>query len=482
VSKVAALQPESVWKIFGELSKVPRGSGNETAVMNMLKAWADRRSLEWRQDPLGNLLIVIPASKGREKRSPVLIQGHVDMVCEKNRGTKHDFETDPIKLQVKGDWITADGTTLGADNGLGVAMALATADEKNPKHPRLEVLLTVDEERGLTGAAGVEAGFFESRRMINLDSEEEDAIFIGCAGGRDTEFYISNRKSKPTKGYVARKVTVRGLLGGHSGLDIIRNRGNAIKILTRCLVAARDAVPLKLVSIDGGSMRNAIPREAEARVIVPESSARELKKIVDGLAGRIATEELAGIDDGLEVEVTRCKVTHSWGAGCTARTLGLLDALPSGVLGMSQAIEGLVETSTSVGVVKTEGSRVTVVCCSRSSSTSALRAVVRQHRTLGELAGVRVVQPEGYPGWMPKPQSTMVRTTARLYKRVFKKEATLIAIHAGLECGLLTEKVPELDIVSFGPDIRGAHSPDERASIPSTQRIWKLLKILLAEL
>jgi dipeptidase D len=482
VSKVAALQPRSVWRVFGELSEVPRGSGNETAVMNMLKRWADRRSLEWKQDRVGNLLVNIPASKGMEKRAPVLIQGHVDMVCEKNRGTSHDFERDPIKLQVKGDWITADGTTLGADNGLGVAMGLALADEKSLKHPRLEVLLTVDEERGLTGAAAVEEGFFESRRMINLDSEEEGAIFIGCAGGRDTEFCIRTRNSRPAKGYVARKVTVRGLLGGHSGLDIIRNRGNAIKILTRCIVAAADSVPLKLVSIDGGSMRNAIPREAEARVVVPRSSAREFKKIVVDLAGRITSEELAGIDDGLKVEVTPCKVRHSWGAGCTARVLGLLDALPSGVLGMSQAIEGLVETSTSVGVVRTDGSRVTVICCSRSSSTSALGAVVRQHRTIGELAGVRVVQPEGYPGWMPRPESKMVQTTARLYKRVFKKEATLTAIHAGLECGLLTEKVPELDIVSFGPDIRGAHSPDEKASISSTQRVWKLLKTLLSEL
>jgi dipeptidase D len=476
------MQPKSVWSVFGELSKVPRGSGNETAVMNMLKEWADRRNLEWKQDRVGNLLVIIPASKGMEKKPPVLVQGHVDMVCEKNSGTKHDFENDPIKLQVKGDWVTADGTTLGADNGLGVAMGLAVADEKNMKHPRIEVLLTVDEERGLTGAAGVEEGFFESRRMINLDSEEEDAIFIGCAGGRDTEFYISNRKGKLAKGYVARKVAVRGLLGGHSGLDIIRNRGNAIKILTRCLVAARDAVPLKLVSINGGSMRNAIPREADATVIVPEGSAREFKRIVDGLAGRIATEELAGIDGGLEVKVASCQVAHSWGFGCTSRTLGLLDALPNGVLGMSQTIDGLVETSTSVGVVKTDGSRVTVVCCSRSSSMSALGAVVRQHRTIGELAGVRVVQPEGYPGWMPNPRSKMVQTTARLYKRVFKKEALLTAIHAGLECGVLTEKHPDMDIVSFGPDIRGAHSPDEKASISSTQRIWKLFRILLSEL
>ncbi len=482
MSKVASLKPKSVWNVFAELSKVPRGSGNETAVMNMLKKWADKRNLQWKQDKVGNLLVVIPASKGMERRKPVLVQGHVDMVCEKNGDTKHDFEKDPIKLLIKGDWMTADGTTLGADNGIGVAMGLAVADEPKMKHPKIEVLMTVDEERGLTGAAGVEEGFFESRRMINLDSEEEDAIFIGCAGGRDTEYRISNRKSKLSKDYVARKVSIKGLLGGHSGLDILKNRGNAIKILTRLLMAAKEEMPIKLVSIDGGSMRNAIPREAEAKIAMPKDRAAEFKKIITSWANCIATGELAGIDDGFNVKVAPCKVTHSWGAGCTTRTLGMLDALPNGVLGMSLAIAGLADSSTNVGVVKTDGNKVRIVVCSRSSNMCNLGAIVRQHRTIGELAGVTVIQPEGYPGWTPNPKSQLVQTTAKVYKKVFKKEAGLTAIHAGLECGLLTEKYPDLDIVSFGPDIRGAHSPDEKLSIGSTGRIWKLFQGLLAEL
>ena len=484
MSKYDTLQPKSVWQIFAELSKVPRGSGNETGVVNMLKAWADAQGLKWRDDAVGNLLVEIPGSKGREKAKPVLVQGHVDMVCEKNSGTKHDFAKDPIKLVVKGDWVEADGTTLGADNGIGVAMGLAVALEKGLKHPPLEILMTVDEERGLTGAAGVEAGFFKSRRMINLDSEEDAALFIGCAGGRDSDITIKNKKVKLGKRLVGRKVSVKGLKGGHSGLDIHKHRGNAIKILTRVLLAARGEVPFKLVDIDGGSMRNAIPREAEARVAVPADKARRFKKLVDAAAARIKAEELAGSDEGLVVKVGSAKVAHSLGGNCTLRTLHLLDALPNGVLSMSATIEGLVEASSNVGVVKTDGSRVRIVCCTRSSNMSELDGLVARHRSVVALLGDRaaIEQPEGYPGWQPNPQSALVRTTARMYKKLFKVEPTLTAIHAGLECGLLTEKYPGLDIVSFGPNITGAHSPDERVGVKSVGKIWKLFTAVLAEL
>jgi dipeptidase D len=481
LGKYETLQPKSVWSIFGELSKIPRGSGNETEVMNMLKAWAKTRDLAVKQDMVGNLLISIPGSKGKEKAKPILIQGHVDMVCEKNSDTKHDFEKDPIKLIVDGDWVKADGTTLGADNGIGVAMGLAVAEEKNMKHPPLEVLVTVDEERGLTGAAGVQKGFFKSRTMINLDSEEDASLFIGCAGGRDSEFLISNRKSKLGKDLVGRKVTVRGLLGGHSGLDVLRNRGNAIKILTRCLLAARDEVAFKLVSIDGGSMRNAIPRESEAVVAVPEADAAKFKRLVNAHAKWIMTGELKGIDDGCVVKVGAAKITHSLGSNCTTRTLGLLMAIPNGVTAMSQTIDGLAESSTNIGVVKTDGSKVKIVCCSRSSSMAALDGLVRQHLVIGEGLGAAVNQPEGYPGWQPNPESKIVAATAKMYKKTFGRQPELKAIHAGLECGLLTEKYPDLDIVSFGPDIHGAHSPMEKVSVKSTQKIWKLFQALLAD-
>ena len=484
MSAIAKLKPTSLWAVFDRMSEIPRGSGNESAVLDMFKAWAAERSLDCKQDKVGNLLITIPATKGMEKRPAVLVQGHVDMVCEKNAATKHDFTRDPLKLVQKGDWVSAEGTTLGADNGIGVAMGLALADEKGLKHPKVECLLTVDEERGLTGAAGVEAGFFTARRMINLDSEQDDALFIGCSGGQDSILTLMNKKAALGKGLVGRKVSVQGLLGGHSGLDIHKNRGNAIKILTRCLLAAREQVDFKLASIDGGSMRNAIPREAVATVAVPEAQAKLFKKLVDAQAARIIGQELKGTDEGCVVKVGVCKLTHTLGGNCTTRTLTMIDALPNGVLTMSLAIAGLVETSSNVGVVATDGSRVRIVCCSRSSSTSALEGLARRHRSLAAMLFDRceIVQEGGYPGWMPDPKSEMVKTTAAMYKATFKKEPELLAIHAGLECGLLTEKYPDLDIVSFGPNITGAHSPDERVSVTSVAKIWTLFTRTLAKL
>jgi len=482
MAKYDTLKPSSVWQIFGEISAIPRGSGNETAVMQWALDWAKKRGLAAKQDKVGNVLVSIPATKGLEKKPAVLVQGHLDMVCEKNSDVKHDFEKDPIKLKVEGDWVTADGTTLGADNAVGVAMGLAVAEEKGLKHGPIEVLMTVDEERGLTGAAGVQKGFFTAKNMINLDSEQDDALFVGCAGGRDTVYTVSNRKQKTGKGLVGRKITVRGLLGGHSGLDVDKHRGHAIKILNRCLLTALDEVPFKLVSFDGGSMRNAIPREAEAVVAVPEADTRRFKQLVYGMAARIKAEELAGVDDGCVVKVGACKLKHTLGAGCTLRTLGLIAAIPSGILDMSIAIPGLVETSSNLGVVTTDGSKVKMVTCSRSSSMAALDGVVRQHAMIGELAGaaVKVEQPEGYPGWAPNPKSKMVAITAKEYKRIFKHEPQLLAIHAGLECGLLTEKYPDLDIVSFGPNITGAHSPDEKVQVSSVAKIWKLFAGVLA--
>ncbi len=484
MSAIAKLKPTSVWNIFDRMSAIPRGSGDEVAVQDMFKAWADERGLEWKQDAVGNLLITIPATKGMEKKPAVLVQGHVDMVCEKNSGTKHDFTKDPLKLRKTGDWVSAEGTTLGADNGIGVAMGLALADEKGLKHPKVECLLTVDEERGLTGAAGVEAGFFTARRMINLDSEQDDALFIGCSGGQDSILTLKNKKMKLGKGLVGRKVSVSGLLGGHSGLDIDKNRGNAIKILTRCLLAAREQVDFRLAAIDGGSMRNAIPREAVAKVAVPEKDTRLFKKLVDAQAARIIGEELKGVDEGCVVKVGTCKLEHNLGGNCTTRTLTMLDALPNGALTMSLAIPGLVETSSNVGVVATDGGTVRIVCCSRSSSMSALAGVARRHRSLSAMLFDRcsIVQEGGYPGWMPNPKSEMVRTTAAMYKKTFGKEPELLAIHAGLECGLLTEKYPDLDIVSFGPNITGAHSPDEKVSVSSVQKIWSLFTKTLAKL
>jgi len=474
MGKLDKLQPAAVWRIFESMCDVPHGSGNETAIMNMFKAWADARNLAWKDDAVGNLLVTIPGTKGLENTAPILIQGHVDMVCEKNAATVHDFEKDPIKLKIEGDWVTADGTTLGADNGIGVAMGLALADDPSVAHGPVEVLLTVDEERGLTGAAGVEAGFFTAKRMINLDSEDDDAIFIGCAGGRDSEFVMKNKTTRAPKDSGGRKVTISGLRGGHSGLNIHENRGNAVKILTRALLAAAEQMDLRIVEINGGSMRNAIPREAEAKVVISKENGRRFKKIVDGILGGIAKDELAGIDDGFAWKVATVQAPRCFSLEGSRNILRLMSAIPNGVTAMSQDIAGLVESSTNLGVVATDGSKVRLVCCSRSSIMASLEGLVQQHRVIGELAGAEVVQPEGYPGWKPNMKSAILAITRKKYKAAFGQDAELLAIHAGLECGLLTEKYPDLDIVSFGPNIRGAHSPDEKVQISSVQKIWKL--------
>jgi dipeptidase D len=482
MSSYDKLQPRPVWEIFGRMSAIPRGSGNEAAVQAMFKKWATDRNLAVKEDAVGNLLITIPASAGLEKAPPVLVQGHVDMVCEKNNDTKHDFEKDPIKMLVDGDWVTADGTTLGADNGIGVAMGLALAEDDSVKHGPIEVLLTIDEERGLTGAAGVAPGWFSARTMINLDSEEDHGIFMGCAGGRDSVLTLKLRGGKAPKGWVGRKVALKGLLGGHSGLDIAEGRGNANKLLARALQHAAGEVSVRIQEFQGGMLRNAIPREAEARVLVKDDQARAFKKLVDGFLKQALAEELHGSDPGLEWRVGSCKVEKAWSGPETQRLLNLLVAIPHGVLGMSRAIDGLVESSSNLGVVKTDGNKVRITCCSRSSVMSQLEHLVDQHRALAELAEADLDQPEGYPAWQPNPESPVLAKTVSQYERLFGKKPELMAIHAGLECGLLLENYPDLDIVSFGPNISGAHSPDERVQISSVQKIWKLFTAVIEDL
>ncbi|HOX26095.1 MAG TPA: aminoacyl-histidine dipeptidase [Candidatus Krumholzibacteria bacterium] len=486
------LQPRSVWQIFGELARVPRGSGNEKAVMAMLKTWATGRGLVWREDGVGNLLVEIPASPGLEHASPVLVQGHVDMVCEKDAATKHDFAKDPIRVQVDGDWVKADGTTLGADNGIGVSMGLALAVEAGVRHGPVEILLTVDEERGLTGAAGIEAGFFRSRRMINLDSEEDAAIFMGCAGGRDSILTLSLRAGKAPQSMVGRKLAIKGikvgpkeikgLRGGHSGLDINTGRGNANKLLARALDHVAGQMPLRVAQIGGGLLRNAIPREAEARVLVPAAKARVFKQLVDEFLERVKAEELQDADPDLNWQIGSSKVEKAWTESDTRRLLSLLVAIPSGVLGMSRALPDLVESSSNLGVVRTEGNEVVMVCCSRSSVMSHLDDLAGVHRALASLACAEIEQPAGYPGWQPNPASPLLHIVVDQYARLFGARPELKAVHAGLECGLLLRSYPDLDIVSFGPNIVGAHSPDERVQVSSVAKVWTLFKAVVEDL
>lgn len=383
MSGIDALEPRAIWAVFAEMSRHPRGSGNEAGVMSAVERWAAARNLPTRRDAVGNMLVAIPATPGRESAAPILVQGHVDMVCEKNAATPHDFTKDPIRLHIDGEWVCAEGTTLGADNGIGCAMGLGLADSAGLVHGPIEVLLTVDEERGLTGASHIERGFFTARRMINLDSEEDHGIFIGCAGGRDTVLTLQGNRG-PLSAGIPRLVSITGLVGGHSGLDINRNRGNAIKLLTRALLASRGEDGFRIASIAGGSLRNAIPREASATVVVAPGRVEVFEASVRKTVQMIHDEELAGIDDGIGVTIESAGAADAFDEASSGRILALLAAIPNGVLAMSRRVDDLVESSTNLGVVRTEKCAVRIVCCSRSSVMSSLAGIALQHRALGD--------------------------------------------------------------------------------------------------
>jgi dipeptidase D len=409
----------------------------------------------------------------------VILQTHLDMVGEKNKDVAHDFERDPIRPRVDGEWVRASGTTLGADNGIGVAAALAAATDPAVAHGPLELLFTLDEETGLTGASQLDPAILTGRLLLNLDSEEDGTIFVGCAGGEDTIIDLAVSWTAPTAREGIR-LEVSGLKGGHSGLNIVENRGNALKLAARILDAAVEAgVALELASISGGSKHNAIPREAEATLAGDRAG---LAAIAGGSLAAFRTE-LAGIDDGLEVSVTEAPVPARVLTGADRdRLLRLLVALPHGVLAMSRDIPGLVETSSNLAVVAVRGDAVHVATSSRSSIASSLAGVLDGIRAQARLAGASFERRDGYPGWQPNLESKTLAVVRSVYEKRWGKEPHVTAIHAGLECGLLGERVPGLDMVSFGPQIEGAHSPDERVHVPSVERFWGALGEVLDRL
>jgi dipeptidase D len=467
------LAPRSLWGHFAELASIPRPSGHEErAVAFVLKTAAGIGAKSVR-DARGNVVINVPATPGREKARPVILQSHLDMVCEKNKDVSHDFDRDPIRLRIVGEWVQASGTTLGADNGIGVAAALATATDPSITHGPLELLFTLDEETGLTGARDLDPKVLSGKMLLNLDSEEDGAIFVGCAGGEDSLIDLPVAWTAPAAGGAGRKLEIGGLRGGHSGLNIIENRGNALKLVTRILTAAAEGgVGFELASITGGSKHNAIPREAEAVIVLDAASRSKIAE--KQLAGfRV---ELAKIDDGLRLTwsdvPTPARVLSS---ADRDRLLRLLMALPHGVLGMSQDIPGLVETSNNVAVVACGDAAIRVVTSSRSSVAPSLANVLGCVRAASSLAGAKVTLKDGYPGWKPDMDSKALAVVREVYRKRWGKEPIVTAIHAGLECGLLGQKIPGLDMVSFGPHIEGAHSPDERVHVPSVERFWGAL-------
>jgi dipeptidase D len=472
---IEGLQPAAVWKYFAEISAIPRGSKNEAAMTKYILDTAKRLGLQAKADKYGNVVVRKSASPGKERVRSLALQGHLDMVCEKNKDKTHDFTKDPIELVKKGNVLMANGTTLGADNGIAVATNLAIMEDRGLEHGPLEFLFTVDEETGLTGASNLSGDFLESRTMMNLDSEEEGALYVGCSGGRDTTgtWKVSFEKAPPKT--AAMVVRVGGLKGGHSGLEIDKGRGNAIKILNRVLMRLSD-LGARLSHIEGGNKRNAIPREAEAVVYLPKKRLDDAAAVVEDF-NRIARAELSTVDPDLKVSLEEFKGKKGKviKKGQQHRLMTTISALPHGVTKMSADIPGLVETSTNVAVIQTGKKEISLATSQRSSVASELTEILETVSAVFELGDADVVNTDGYPGWKPNLDSPILKVAQSTYKSLYGKEPAVKAIHAGLECGIIGEKMPGMDMVSFGPTLEGVHSPDEKIYIDTVEKFWRFL-------
>jgi dipeptidase D len=481
---VSELEPQQVWRAFDRILAIPRPSKQEEAMRDHVREVASRRNLEVRQDPYGNLVVAVPATSGREKAPIVVLQSHLDMVAEKNSGVAHDFERDPIVPRRAGDWLYATGTTLGSDNGIGVAAMLAVAEGGDGLvHGPLELLFTVEEEIGLNGAAALDPKLVRGRTLLNLDTEEEGSLYVGCAGGAGCELAVPLDRMFGAEGMATLKVAVSGLKGGHSGVDIHLQRGNSIAILARALHAVAREHGVELASVTGGNLTNAIPREAEAVVRVARSGRAGFEAALGAELER-AKAELATVDPGLSWSVGEAPEPREvWDDASAAKALALLRALPHGVARWSDDIQDLVETSSNLARVRTEADgTLRVHVSNRSSVASALAARQQEVAAAAELAGGACDFQEGYPGWKPNLDSPVLAVVRRVHARELGSEPEVKAIHAGLECGVLGERLPGSDMVSLGPQIEFPHSPDERVRIDSVGRFWRLLRGVLAEL
>ena len=479
---IQQLAPQTLWQRFYEISQIPRPSKKEEQITAHFEQLFTSLGLKYTKDKVGNLVARVPATKGYGKAPSVVLQGHSDMVCEKNRGTQHDFDRDPIRLLRDGDWIRADGTTLGADNGIGVAAALAILSDPSAVHGPLEILITIDEETGLTGANQISSKLLKSKYLLNLDSEEDGIFYIGCAGGIDTTGAFRVRTAPVPAHYSAAfALRVSGLKGGHSGGDIHTGRANAIKLLARTLQALQPLSPL-LTDLQGGSKRNAIPREAEATLVL-EAATLEKARAVVTRCEQAFKNEFKSADGGVTLTLEPVSGPSAvYTKPLAAKLINTLLALPHGVIQMSGEIEGLVETSTNLATVVSTAGTITIGTNQRSSVDSAKKYIAGSVAATLKLAGAKVSQTDGYPGWQPNMESPLLHTCRSVFNPLTGAEPEITAIHAGLECGILGGKYPGLDMISFGPTITGAHSPDERVHIPAVAKFYDLLKAVLLAL
>lgn len=474
--EVKDLKPELIWQCFDEITKVPRPSCHEEQIRNYLLDFAKKHNIEVATDECGNVVMRKPATKGHENAPTVVLQSHMDMVCEKNNGVEHDFMKDPIQTYVDGDWVKAKGTTLGADNGIGMAAALAVMVDNTLEHGPVEALFTINEEIGLEGAQNLGKEMIKGTMLLNLDSEDDGEIFVGCAGGIDTTADFTYKRSLSPENFVFLKVSVGGLLGGHSGSDINAGRANANKVVARFIWECSQRWDIEVSEFNGGNLRNAIPREAEAVFGVHSDHEKEVMRHLNKYREEILNEYKA-IEPSISMVIERTeKPEYCIDSETSLRLVRALYSAPHGVYSMSTELEGLVETSTNLAAVKMiEGDKIRVTTSQRSSVESRKKDIAGQVEAHFQLAGAEVSHSDGYPGWAPNMKSPIMQISADAYEELFGVKPAIKAIHAGLECGLFLDKYPHLDMVSFGPTMTGVHSPDEQLLIPTVEKFWQHL-------
>jgi len=472
---ILKLKPEPIWRHFHALTQIPRPSKKEEQVRAYLKKFGEDLKLETIVDEIGNVIIKKPATKGFEDRKGVIIQGHMDMVPQKNADTDHDFEKDPIDAYIDGDWVTAKGTTLGADNGMGVAAGMAVLEATDIEHGPVEVLITMDEETGMTGAENLKAGLLDGDILMNLDSEDEGELYIGCAGGVDTNGELAYKAEKTPDGMAAYKITVKGLKGGHSGLDIHLGRGNANKIMNVLLMTASDKYGLRVSDIQGGSLRNAIPRESFVMAIVPEADKENFEAFVKEFES-IAQDEFKKADEGLVVFAESADLPKTVMDEKAQKSLyDAVAGCPNGTIKMSESVKGVVETSTNLAIVKSDGKKIDLCTLNRSLVDADRDKLSNEIKAVFEASGLKVTVEGAYPGWKPNPDSDILKEMKEIYNKKYGKVPEVKVIHAGLECGILGATYPEWDMISFGPTIRNPHSPDEKVKIDTVEMFYDFL-------